>query len=359
MNRRRNPFPGVTRAKSRHGKVMWRFRMAGRASCYLPGEYGSIAFRQAYESALAGKPLAVDSVRSAERGSFDWLIERYLTSPKYQKLKPITQRNRALEIERFRKDHGARMFADLKGKHVEAIIAKKASTPAAANKLLKLMRLLCRFAVKNEWLDRDPTFGVERYAENADGYYTWTEADIAQFEAFHGLGSKAVLALRLMLATGASRQDVARLGWQNIKAGSIEYRRGKTGEAHSGSLEFAPELQAALKLADRDSLLFITHGNGRGYSANAFGNWFKDQCKAAGLPQCTAHGLRKAGATRLANAEATEFEVQAYLAHKTPDEARTYVKAADRNRLTNSGNKKRLNASNPVVRLGKRNSNPL
>lgn len=357
MNRRRNPFPGVSRAPTRHGKVMWRFRKRGLPSCYLPGEYGSVEFRRAYEAALAGKLVEVEPSRKAKRGTFDWLIERYLASPKYLRMKPISQRNRKLEIERFRCDHGQRMFADLRGKHVEALMAKKIETPAAANKLLKLIRLLCRFAIKNEWLDRDPTFGVERYAENPLGYHTWTEVEIAQFEAHHKLGSKSVLALRLMLATGASRQDAAKLGWQHIKDGTIAFRRGKTGQEYSGDLKYVPELVEVLDMADRDSLLFLTHSKGRGYGTASFGNWFKDQCKAAGLLHCSAHGLRKAGATRLAHAGATEAEIQAYLAHKTPDEARTYIRAADRNRLTNSGNQKRLNASNPVVRLDERNAN--
>ena len=79
----------------------------------------------------------------------------------------------------------------------------------------------------------------------------------------------------------------------------------------------------------------------------------------AGLPHCASHGLRKAGAVRLANAGATEYEVQTYLAHKTPNEARTYVKAADRHRLSDSGQQKRLNASNLVIRLDNFNSNAL
>ena len=53
MTRRRNPYPGVTRATDRHGRVRWRFRR-GRVDCYLPGPYGSEAFRAAYEAAVNG-----------------------------------------------------------------------------------------------------------------------------------------------------------------------------------------------------------------------------------------------------------------------------------------------------------------
>src|SRR5438445_8456204 len=70
-----------------------------------------------------------------------------------------------------------------------------------------------------------------------------------------------------------------------------------------------------------DRLLFLTHTGDRPYKATTFGNWFHDQCIAAALPHCSSHGLRKAGATRLANAGATEMEIMAFLGHRTPDEA--------------------------------------
>jgi hypothetical protein len=40
---------------------------------------------------------------------------------------------------------------------------------------------------------------------------------------------------------------------------------------------------------------------GKPFTAAGFGNWFGDKCRAAGLPRCTAHGLRKALARRAAD----------------------------------------------------------
>ena len=50
-----------------------------------------------------------------------------------------------------------------------------------------------------------------------------------------------------------------------------------------------------------------------------------------------AHGLRKAGARRLAEAGATEFEVMAFLGHGTAREASRYFAAANRASLADSG----------------------
>lgn len=98
-----------------------------------------------------------------------------------------------------------------------------------------------------------------------------------------------------------------------------------------------PERWAELDRLPRDVMLFLSHGGGRPYKPDCFANWFKDQCVAAGLSHCSSHGLRKAGATRLAEHGANECEIMAFLAHKTPHEAATYTRAVRRARLADAG----------------------
>lgn len=267
----------------------------------------------------------------------------------WQRQAKISKRNLGNSLDRFRREHGHRFVAELRAEHVEALMAQKIDTPAAANGLLKLIRRLCRFALRREFIRRDPTFGVKPFKTNADGYHVWTDAEIERFESFHGIESLAVRALRLALYTGAARQDLAAMGRQNVRGSRIGYRRGKTdGEV---DLPIMPELDEVLSFVPADQLLFMTWGDGRPYKPETFGNWFHEQCVAAGLPHCPLHGLRKAGATRLANAGATEFEVMAFLGHKTPNEARTYTKKANRTTLGDSGMAKLRNVSNPIERL--------
>ena len=342
--RRRNPYPGVCRVIDRHGKERWRFRMKGRPSSYLPGAYGSKEFERAYYAALNAR---IEVAPRFDPGTFNWLVELYRSTPDYQNLKPRFQRNLALEMERFCREHGHRSVAGLDAEVVEILIGRKAGTPAAANKLLKLLRRLCTFAVKRKIIRTDPTYGVKPIRYATDGFHTWTKAEIARFEAHHGTESKAVLAMRLMLYTGAARQDVIRLGWQNVRENLIVYRRHKTGG--EAVVRIHPELAEVLATVPGETMLFLTHTGGRPYKPETFSNWFKDQCRAAGLPHCSTHGLRKAGATRLAEHGATEFEIMTFLGHKTPDEARTYVKTANRVRLADSAAEKLL--SNHVERL--------
>lgn len=352
--RRRNPFPGVTRTTDRHGKVRFRFRKKG-FSCYLPGPYGSEEFRTAYEAAVSG--IQTTGKRSgAKVGTLRWVGEHYLRSPKYLERTAASKRVLRREMDWLFERAGDLPIDRFEVRHVEALMSKKTG-PAAANKVKKNMSILFNFAIKKGF---GVTFNPARYAdkrqENPDGFHTWTEAEIDAFKAQHESGTKARLALTLFLCTGASRQDAARMGWQNVANSRISYRRGKTGI--EADIPILPELAEELRHVPRDQLLFLTHGRGLPYKPETLGNWFKDQCRAAGVPG-SAHGLRKAGATRLANHGATPDEIRAFMAHKTNKEGATYTKKADRARLADSGLSKMLgqkeneNVSNLSVGLDK------
>lgn len=356
---RRNPFPGVTRAPDRHGKVRWRCRMRGRGM-YLPGAYGSAEFRAAYEAFVAGTRTPVERAGGAA-GSIAWLVTHYLRQPAFVRLSAGRQKALRSILDWIRIEAGDLPATRFAARHVEALMDRKGGA-SAANAVKKAMSQLFNHAIRNELagVTVNPAEHAARREENADGFHTWTEAEIGRFLDRHGPGTTARRALMLILCTGAARQDVARMGWQNVKAGRIAYRRGKTGL--EADLPILPELAAELVHVRAADLLFITWTKGgmaRGYTAESFGNWFRDRCTEAGLPHCSAHGLRKAGATRLANHGATEWEVMAFLAHKTPKMAATYTKAAGRVRLADSGmaklagTKPEGNVSNLSERLDK------
>jgi integrase len=141
-----------------------------------------------------------------------------------------------------------------------------------------------------------------------------------------------------------SRADLCRVGKQNVKAGRISYRRAKTGVP--ADLPILPELAQELDLLPADQLLFIVQDNQAvGYTPATLGNWFRKRCKEAGVPG-SLHGLRKAGATRLANAGANPDEIKAFLAHATNAQGARYTQAADRGKQADRGFAKLANVSN-------------
>ena len=168
--------------------------------------------------------------------------------------------------------------------------------------------------------------------KDTGGFETWPVESIEQYRARHQLGTRARLALELLYGTMAARSDVVRLGLQHARGGVISYRRGKT-EAPV-DIPMLPELSAAIEAMPKaEHLTFLVTEFGKSFAAAGFGNWFRDQCDLAGLSKLAAHGLRKAGATRLAEHGCTDHEIMAWGGWSSIKEVQRYTKAANRKRM--------------------------
>ena len=333
---RRNPFLGVCAWTDRHGKRRFRLRrrIKGRSiDICLPGPYGSPEFRQAYEQAIEG---ARSAGKAPPPGTFGNLIHAYLASAQFRGLAASTRADTRGRLEWVREAIGPGKYAKMEPRHVAALMERKGG-PAAANRLRKDLGQLYRFAAKRfGFKGQNPAALADPHRVKRGGYHTWTDAEIAQYRATFSTGTKQRLALELLLSTGASRQDAVGLTRANIRGGRIGYRRGKTNEAVD--LPMLPELGRELALLPSTQMVLLARNDGvRGYAVESFGILFRRWCNEAGLEGCSAHGLRKAGARRLAEAGATEFEVMSFLGHATAKEASRYVAAANRATLADSG----------------------
>jgi integrase len=314
------------------GKRRVRFRKSG-FSTYLKGIPWSEDFMRQYAAALEGVKARAENIGAVRTipGSFDAACVSYYRSPDFRGLKASTQRVRRNVIERFRNEHGAKPISRLGRAHIKDIIGAKASTPEAANNLLKVLRVLLSHAVEIGMIASNPAIGVKRYRSHGDGIHTWTEAEVAQFETSHPIGGKARLALELLLGTGQRRSDVVRMGWQHKRGDEIAVRQQKTDEPLLIPMD--QSLVQALAAVPKTNLTFLVTERGAPFTAAGFGNWFRDRCNEAGLPQCSAHGLRKLAATRMANAGCSTDQIKAVTGHKSLSEVARYTKAADQRRL--------------------------
>jgi integrase len=145
-----------------------------------------------------------------------------------------------------------------------------------------------------------------------------------------------------------------------VSADEIKVRQEKTGTELVIPLH--PELLEALVLAPKNNLTFLVTEKGAPFTAAGFGNWFRDQCNAAGLPQCSAHGLRKAHLKRRADAGASAEQLKASGGHRSQSELDRYTRGADQRRLSRQALELQLRAereqklSNLPTRLDKTGS---
>lgn len=324
-------IPNLHRFKNRHGKWQTYYRAAGRQKVRLRAEYLSPEFWLEYEAAKAGSRLEIGAARTRP-GTFNAAFAGYYSSAEFLGLASGGQRTRRNILEHWRKEYGDGPVKDLQRKHVAAMIDAKATKPGAARDLLKALRSLLRFCMLAGLRGDDPTIGVKLPRHRTEGFYSWTEEDIAQFRAHHALGTRPRLAFELMLNTGLRRSDAVRVGPQHLRDGALHVKPQKTG-GPSLVVPVMPELRAAIDATPSGNLTFLVTRNGAPFTAAGFGNHFREWCNDAGLPQCTSHGLRKAICRRLAEAGRTPMEIMAITGHKSLALVNHYTAARDQELL--------------------------
>lgn len=200
------------------------------------------------------------------------------------------------------------------------------------------IRNLALMSGKVRTLVIDPAWKTGGGKSGSEGFHTWTPEEALQFEKRHPIGTKARLALDLMLFTGQRRSDVIRFGKQHITKGgkhlTFTQHKGRNRKPHRLTLPILPVLQRTIDATSCGDLTFLVNDWGRITDAG-FGNWFRDRCVEAGVPG-RAHGLRKAGATIAANNGATSRQLMAIFGWDTLKEAERYTRNADQQRLAES-----------------------
>jgi integrase len=284
----------------------------------------------AYEAALGGTENQPKPTNYATKGTFNHLALKYFSSPDFLRLRPQTRHVYRLVIERFLEDHGHRLVREMIRDDVKRIVASKADTPGAANDLLKKIRALIRFAIESGIRTDDPTLRIKAFPEGE--IHTWTEDEIAQFEARWPKGTRQRTAFALFLYTGQRRSDVVRMAWTDLKGDAIKIIQQKTGAKLT--IRLHPELQEILRHWPRSHIPILTTVFGKSFSVAGFGNMMADAIRAAGLSaRCVSHGLRKAAARRLAEVGCSEKQIAAVTGHTTLKEVARYTRAANQERL--------------------------
>jgi integrase len=316
----------------RHGKRRIKFQKKG-FSTYLKGTPWSSDFMRQYASALDSIKEQAKEVGAARTkpGTINALAVAYYRSPDFLDLKESTQRVRRNILEKFRSQHGDKPVKGLARKHVGEIIGAMAKTPEAANNLLKVLRLILGYAISLDMIESNPAAAVKKYKSRSEGHHPWTKQEIAQFESFHAIGTRARLALALGLYTGQRKGDVIHMGWQHVADGMIAVDQEKT--TTKLKIPISAELTAVLAQLPRTNMTFLVTERGAPFTSAGFGNWFRDQCDLASLPNCSFHGLRKSCATRLADKGCSVHEIAAITGHRSLSLIAHYTRSADQQKL--------------------------
>jgi len=323
--------PYLLREKTRHGKIVWYFRKADGPRIRIHGDYGSKEFMISYSAALSGEKHSYSNERIKHASdSLAWLIRLYRESPAWNKLSMSTRNTREGLLRQL--ESVDRPYTSIARKDIQIALDKRVGS--MQGHFLKTARSLFAWAMKADLVETDPTAGVKAESQKTEGYHVWTEEEVATFEARWPVGTRERLAMTLMLYTGVRRGDAVRIGRQHIKDGVISIKTEKTGTWVY--LPLASELEQVIEATPTGNLALIATHDGRPMNKRYFGQWFREACVEAGVPG-SCHGLRKAGATRLAEAGATVHELNSIFGWSGSDMASLYTRKADARRMAASG----------------------
>jgi len=339
---RRLPI-GCIEDTDRHGNVRVYYRAKGAKKVRLRGTPWTPEFMAAYEQAMGAAPKPTKTPIGL--GTWRWLCIRYFSDcTEFKRLDPRTRHVRRLILESTFEEPIApgstKFFRDmplskLTADAVEVLRDRKFDKPEAANSRVKAIRQVLKFGVQKKFAAFNPARDVRYIRTGSTGYHTWTVQEVRQFEERHPIGSKARLALALLVFTGQRRSDVVRFGRQHVSDSKLAFtqHKGRNRRPKKLTLPILPGLQSIIDVSPCGDLTFLVNDLNRPFTEAGFGNKMRQWCDDAGLKHCSAHGLRKAGATIAANNGATSRQLMAMFGWDSIRMAELYTRGADQERL--------------------------
>ena len=342
MPRRIKGKPDFVHLYRARGRLVAYFRRPGCRRVRLPLPIGSTEFWDAYRAAIdASAPRSDIGASRSRPGSVAGLVAAFIGSKVSrqgkdgQPLAEETWRKRLAIYNKLRDEHGTKLVKGLRPDHIVNLILD-GLPPHAKRNWVKALRPLMAFAAANGWHpDKDIMRDVKApVPKNRIGFKTWGEEQIETYRARHCLGTVARLALELVLNTVQRPGDALRLGPQHGRV--LDHKRWKRWLAVRQSktrtpllLPMMPELQEAIGATAVGHLTFLTTARGKPWSPGAFRKAFRQWADEAGLQGFSAHGLRKAGCRRLAEAECSAPQIAAFSGHLSLEMVQHYIVDAD------------------------------
>ena len=297
-------------------------------------------------------------------GTFNRLCVDYYNSGDFRRLNPDTRYRRRLTLDPLREEFGDFPAARLEAKHIRRMRDARSAAPHAANAMIKALRQLYKFGVEYGYVRINPAREVSIVKGSSTGFHTWTPDEVRQYQDHWPVGTQQRLAFDLMIYTGVRRSDACRLGRPHVKDGRLVFapEKGKERKAKTLSIPIHPELAASIAATKTGALTFLVTAAGEPWGARgaadalrvkhraaSFGNRFKDWCVAAGLPHCSAHGLRKVATIRLIEAGCTPHEAAAITGHDSMRVLETYARERDRAKLADAAMAKLIGGADAEI----------
>lgn len=333
-------WPGLTRHRGAKG---WKYRVRAegdvRRRVTLPCGPDHPEFQRCYVEARAGKTPQIAPEPELMPRSFEWLGRKFEAHMQAQveagQMHTSTRNQRVAFLARLYPEHGEKRMEMPRHKVLE-IRDAMAATPGAADNMVKALRALYAWAVEYGHVRDNPAAGIAKI-NRGTGAVPWSIDDLAQFRDRHRPGTMAHLALTLLTFTACRVGDAYRLGRAQERRIDgltwLDFQPAKKGSARV-TLPIMPPLMAAIRAQTVIGSTYLLNAHGKPFASSAaFGNWFRDRVREAGLEGRSPHGIRKAAGELLALQGASQYHIMAIHGHTQAKTSEGYTSGVNRARL--------------------------
>ena len=311
---KRSLWPGV-RTKTAKGKRYWYWTRVqpGASWVALPDPYTDA---DAFMRKLAQlQRVNARLVEYKREGTFGTLADAYTKSKAFTDLKPSSKRTFERYLNRLVAAYGDAPLVELTPEDIQVrVMDANSDTPAAADMMLSVLRVLYKFARKRNRSLEDWTAGVEQFNDHVDRE-PWP-ADLLAAALEHE-DPQFRMAVTLALYTGQRPGDVCAMTWNAVQGDAVLVRQQKTDARLEIPLH--PDLAAALADHPRssDHLFILSNSQGAPLTAQLLNRWCRMFNIEHGVDGFTPHGLRKNATNELFDAGCTAAQVAAVTGHKS------------------------------------------
>lgn len=335
-------WPGV-RAKRAKGKLYWYWTKVEKGASWvrLPNPHEDADGFMRKIAHLQRVSLKISQSRT--EGTFVALVERYRASKGqgsktalkgFLDLSLSAQETYNRYLDRLLVAYADAPLSELTPEDIQVrVIDANADTPAAADMMLTVLRVLYKFASKRQRGLSDWTAGLEQYGARSERQ-PWPAHVLSA--ALGSDDAKFRLAVTLALYTGQRPGDVCAMTWGAARGGRISVRQQKTGTILD--IPMHPELVKALGHVSRSDrhLFILSNRRGDPLRTDAFLKWCWEFTRPYGL-QLGPHGLRKNATNALFEAGCSAAEVAAITGHKSLAMLEHYGKQRSQAKLAHVG----------------------
>lgn len=315
------------------GKTYYYFRR-GSVRKKLPDNPDSPEFDRAYWDLRSG------SSGYNAKTTFSVLIDSYYKTPRFQRLKPNTQKGYMATMELIREKNGNKDFTRLTRKGVIAARDKYAPTWRKANAMVECLSFLAKHAIDLEWITANPAQGVEKL--KGGSYEAWPDAMLRAYERYCDENDLQLERTVYELCTGTGQRigDVCNMTWdQFTDDGYMKVIQEKTGQFVE---VYCPQrLQDYLAQLPKTGRHILAKNLTQPTSKRRVQTLVQVVREAIGAEKYVIHGWRYNAAKELAEAGCSDAQIQAVTGHRTLEMAQKYRSQAERKQLSKDAQTRR------------------